>query len=166
MIGKTSILQNLKSLERLYNKSTGSKKAMFYSKLSILELRGWIEESMDDIVLRCANRNLKVRKNRDFVKDPIIERVYGFEYHKHFRAMLIRVVGLITLEKVEKRVDQTKFHLMKTSLGHLKDPRNLQAHTHLKGTTRRLDAPSVTISKFNEVYEGLKNFETELRHFK
>lgn len=163
MIGKTSILQNLNTLEVFYNKSTSVKKALFYSKLAILELCGWIEESMDDIARRCANRNLRDRQNRSFVKKTIIKRVHGFEYNNHFRAMLMQVIGLITLEKVEKRIDQTKLQMMKAALNTLKHHRNTEAHTHLKGTTRRLDAPSVTKRRFVEVYKGLKSFEDELR---
>lgn len=163
MIGKASIIQNLNTLERLYNNSTSVREALFYSKLAILELCGWIEESMDDIVLRCANRNLRVRQNRSFVENTIIERVHGFDYNNHFRAMLMRVVGLITLEKVERRIDQRKLQVMQAALGILKTHRNTEAHTHLKGMTRRLDAPSVSKRRFIEVYGGLKNFEDELR---
>lgn len=166
MVGKTSILQNLDALERLYNKATGMKKALFYSKLAILELCGWIEESMDDIVRRCANRNLRDSPNRSFVESTIIKRVHGFDYHNHFRAMLMQVVGLITLEKVEKRIDQPNLQVMKAALAALTIQRNTEAHTHLKGTTGRLDAPSATKRKFIEVYGGLKSFEYELRRVK
>lgn len=166
MIGKTSILQNLKTLDSLYRNAPSIKKTLFYSKLAILELCGWIEESMDDIVRRCANRHLRSRQNRSFVKSTIIKRVHGFDYHNHFRAMLMQVIGLITLEKVEKKLDQRKLQVMQASLDTLKEHRNAEAHTHLKGTTRRLDAPSVTISRFSDVYNGLKTFEDELKRLR
>lgn len=118
---------------------------------------------MDDIARRCANRNLRDRQNRSFVKKTIIKRVHGFEYNNHFRAMLMQVIGLIALEKVEKRIDQTKLQIMKAALNTLTVYRNTEAHTYLKGATRRLDAPSVTKRRFVEVYKGLKSFEDELR---
>lgn len=142
------------------------KKALFYSKLAILELCGWIEESMDDIFRHCANRNLRESRNHSFVENTIIKRVHGFDYHKHFRVMLMQVIGLITIEKVEKRIDQPKLQVMKAALNALIMQRNTEAHTHLKGTTRRLDAPSATKRKFIEVYDGLKSFEYELRMVK
>ncbi len=163
MIGKTSILQNLKDLEALYNKSSSYKKALFYSKLAILELCGWIEESMDEIVRRCANRNMRDKQNRSFVETNIIKRVHGFDYDSNFRPMLMQVVGLIALEKVEKRVDQRKLQLFQAALNTLKVHRNIEAHSHIKGTAKRLDAPSMTKRSFADVYAGLKNFEDELK---
>lgn len=163
MIGKTTILQNLNKIERLYNGSTDAKESLLYSKLAILELCGWIEESMDDIVKRYANRHLRNKKNKKFVEKEIIQHVYGFEYKRHFRTMLIQIAGLITVEKIERRVDPVKLQLMQTTLNSLKTTRNNEAHSHLKGITKRLDAPSVTKSNFVKVYDGLKNFEDELK---
>ena len=61
MIARSYILTNLKTLDRKYNRATSTRDSLFYSKLAILELCGWIEESMDDIVLRCACRHLTDR---------------------------------------------------------------------------------------------------------
>jgi len=163
MVGKTSILENLKRLETLYNESvTSEKKCLFYSKLAILELCGWIEESMDDIVRKCANRKLKENANQEHI-DNTIKLTYGFVYDKHFRKMLIELIGLINVERLEMRIDKAKFQNMKSTLGLLRSFRDIEAHTHLKGTTRILDAPSATINKFSMVYEGLKEFEEKLK---
>jgi hypothetical protein len=163
MVSKTSILYNLKRLRSLYDKTTDPKNSLFYSKLAILELCGWIEESMDDLAIKCAKRELKVKGNISFIEGNIIDKTYGFEYKKHFRFMLMSLIGLIALEAIEKRIDQTKLQNFKSSLGNLRNYRDGEAHTHLKGVTRRLDAPSVTITNFQYVYEGLKCFEKELR---
>jgi hypothetical protein len=141
-------------------------RALFYSKLSILELCGWIEESMDNIIRCCGNRNLKDRTNRQLVEKGIIKRTYGFEYNRHFRKMLIQVVGLIAFERLERRMDSSKLQLMKSALGSLRTLRDTEAHTHLKGVTRRLDAPSVTKARFFDVYHGLREVETGLRKMK
>jgi len=162
MVGKTSILENLNRLETLYNASTTSgKKSLFYSKLAILELCGWIEESMDDIVRKCANRKLKEAGNQEHI-ESVIKYTYGFTYDKHFRKMLIELIGLINVERLEMRIDRVKFQNMKSTLGLLRQFRDTEAHTHLKGITRALDAPSATINKFFKVYEGLKEFENKL----
>lgn len=162
MIGKSSILSNLSIINRLFNKTLSPKEALFYSKLAILELCGWIEEAMDDIVKNCANRKLRNSNNIGSLKE-IIKKVHGFDYHNNFRKMLMQVIGLIRLETIESRVDQTKLQHMQAALGALKGQRDDVAHTHIKGITLRIDAPSVTKQKFMDVYEGLKNFEHKLK---
>lgn len=162
MVSKGSITKNLNRLERLYNKSKTPKEGLFYSKLAMLEFCGWIEESMDDIINRCALKNLRKLSNRDYV-GKVIRRTSGFEYHAHFRMMLITLLGIIHIEKLEIRVDPVKFQRLKSTLGSLKGPRDIQAHTHLKGVTMTLDAPSVTKSRFATVYDGLKDFEEKLK---
>jgi len=163
MIGKTSILRNLQRLEALYSSAHSPMKTLFYAKLSILELGGWIEESMDSVIRSCANRNLKDGRNRHVIEEDIIKRTYGFAYDQHFRKMLVQVVGLAGVEKLEKRVDPVKLHMMKGALGSLKTSRDTEAHSHLKGVTRRLDAPSVTRARFFDVYDGLREVESTLR---
>ena len=90
MIARSYILDNLTTLDRKYRNSTTTKESLFYSKLAVLELCGWIEESMDDIVLRCARRHLKDQANIDYVHEDIVKRTYGFDYQRHFRRMLMR----------------------------------------------------------------------------
>ena len=97
---------------------------MFYSKLAILELCGWIEESMDDIAKSNANRYLKEKRNVDFIDDSIIKLTHGFDYNNNFRIMLMQLVGIINIEKLEYKLDSTKFHIMKSTLGSLKDCRD------------------------------------------
>jgi hypothetical protein len=50
MIIKGYIENTLKELDRLYNKHTSLKKDIYYSKLAVIELCGWIEETCDAIV--------------------------------------------------------------------------------------------------------------------
>lgn len=166
MIAKSSIHKNLKTIDKLYAKSISAKEGLFYSKLALLELCGWIEESMDDIVLRCAKRYLKNKGNFNFVKTSVIERTYGFEYHKHFRNMLRQVLGIIKLERLEHNLDPAKFPKMQASLESLKKRRDSEAHTHLKGVTKTLDAPSIMLSHLLIVYEGLKDVDNKLRSLK
>jgi cystathionine beta-lyase family protein involved in aluminum resistance len=162
MVSKSYIYSNLKQLDVLYNQARTQKEKLYYSKLAMLELCGWIEESMDDIIKKCANRVLKVEKNKKYVAD-IIKKTNGFGYDEHFRRMLISVVGLVSIEKIEKKVDPSKYCQFTAALNNLKSARNREAHTHLKGTTRIVDSPSLTIGNFQHVYEGLKEFETKLK---
>jgi hypothetical protein len=162
MVTKQYIVPGLHALDTAYNQASADDAERF-AKLAIIELCGWIEESMDALVLRCAKRQLKVPKNLSYCEGEIIGKTYGFDYQRNFRWMLIRLIGLITVERLEKQVDQAKHDALKSTLGSLKLKRDAAAHTHIKGTTRTLDAPSVTISSFHRVYDGLLDLDQTMR---
>ena len=159
MIVKRQILVNLNALNRSYLKASSERESFFCSKLAILELCGWIEESMDDVVLRCAIRHLRKDANVNFVRKIIIKRTYGFDYELNFRRMLIQLLGLINVEKIEKSVDQNKHIQLKATLKALKTVRDSEAHTHIKGVTRSINAPSATLNQFPALYDGLMEYD-------
>lgn len=162
-IAKASIRENLKTLDRLYTSSRSAKRALFYSKLATLELCGWIEETMDRIVRSCAVRNLKDQANRKLIEEDVIEKTFAFGYRRSFRRMLIQVVGLRGVEVVERAMGSASVQGLSSTLGSLKLSRDEQAHTHLQGVTRRLNAPSVTIREFESVCDALTNLETTIK---
>ncbi len=163
MITKQYIVPSLQALDTAYQGAVSVDDAERFAKLAIIELCGWIEESMDDLVTRCSARHLKIPDNRDFCKSQIIKRTYGFDYDIHFRMMLIKLLGIITVEKIEKQLDQAKHVTLKSTLGNLKVVRDAVAHTHLKGTARTLDAPSVMINRFQIIYDGLLDVDQTMR---
>lgn len=163
MIARSYITSNLEAINRRYLRAASHQESLFFSKLAILELCGWIEESMDDMVRRCATRHLKLQDNRHYCEVEFVNKTYGFDYQKNFRFMLIRLLGLINVEKIEARVDQVKRDRLKSALSSLKVQRNTEAHTHLKGTARTINAPSVTIGQFPPLYEGLMEFDRVIR---
>ena len=77
--------------------------------------------------------------------------------------MLIQLIGIVKVERLEKLVDQSKKDQLKATLSILKSVRNSEAHTHIKGVTRHINAPSVTIAQFAVVYEGLIEYEKVVR---
>ena len=162
MIRKTQIQSNLNQIEKLYQKYMSGRRGRrgeYFSKLAIIEVCGWIEESMDNIVRGCANKHLKEPKNLRSVEN-LVNRTYGFHYEDNFRDMLIHIIGIIKLEILEQIFDQHKFTQMISSLNVLKQRRNELAHTYIKGTTPTIDAPSWTERRFQYVYEGLKDIES------
>ncbi|SRR5258707_3051519 len=163
MIAQSYITSTLKTINRRYLKAASQTESLLLSKLAILELCGWIEDSMDDVVMRCAMRHLREEDNRKTCRLDFVKRTYGFDYETNFRSMLIRLLGLINVEKIEARVDQTKRDAMKGALSSLRLQRNTEAHTHLKGITRAINAPSVTIGQFSPLYEGLAEFDRVIR---
>jgi RiboL-PSP-HEPN len=162
MISKSYLLKTLNGLDKLYNSSRNDDQKILYSKLALIELCGWIEETMDDIILRCAKRCLKSPDSQKFVKDKIIKPNYNFQY-EDFRKMLMTVIGLAQLEKIEKKLEKTgKISALKGDLGNLKNSRNQAAHTYTKGTLRTYDAPSKIKNDFTKIYVLLKELDEEL----
>ena len=163
-ITKTEIRQNLKILDTLYRASTDNKKALFYSKLAVLELCGWLEDTIKSIVRSCAKRNLKDPHHQDAIEKEVIKRNHGFDYEKNFQKMLIRVVGLQGIETVERSVGLIAIDNLKREMNSLKKSRNSLAHTYLRNITTRFDAPSVTAQRFDFVFQALKEFQDTMRN--
>jgi uncharacterized protein YihD (DUF1040 family) len=166
MINKAQILKGLKKIDKLYQDAinTGDTSLeRFYSKLCTIEFCGWIEESMDDLIIRHVKRKkLKENKNIKYVKKDIIGNTYGFEYKKYFRNMLIKTIGIIKLEYIEKNMNQKRLQLLKSALSTLHKERNQHSHQTIQ-TTKTFTAPSKTIALFNDVYEGLLEYEIFLK---
>ena len=80
MIVKARIFKGLKTLDALYKRSSHPLHALYYSKIAILELCGWIEESMDDIIKKCAKRKLNRTDNLQYIRKDVVKRTFGFEY--------------------------------------------------------------------------------------
>jgi hypothetical protein len=162
MVTKSFILANLKQIDVRYNNSSSTKERLFWSKLAIIELCGWIELTMDDIIWRCAKRRCRNASTLSEV-EVMIKGTYGFKFKDHFRPMLINLTGFIGYEKLSKRFDSAKIDAMKSALGALVGPRNGEAHTYIKGVTRIIDAPSVTIGRFQPIYQGLLHIDIHVR---
>lgn len=162
MITKSYLLKNLEMIEKLFNSSTSTAKGLFYSKLAILELCGWIEESMDDIVRKCAHRKIKKLEDQKEIEKKI-RKTYSFDYNQHFRPMLTEIIGRVGVIRLERKINPVKLQVLQAKLSTLKTYRDSEAHTHIKGITKRLDAPSVTKANYLLVYEGLKEIDDKLR---
>lgn len=162
MITRQHLDLSLKSLDEAFRTSANADDAQRFAKLAIIELCGWTEEAMDSIIRKCAQRRLIVAKNLDYC-NKAIKRTYGFDYNKHFRPMLIILIGLISVEHLENSVDQAKHDILISTLGNLKGIRDLAAHTHLTQASGPIDAPSVTRRRFDAVYCGLLDLSRKLR---
>ncbi|QZY95988.1 hypothetical protein [Pantoea dispersa] len=165
MIYKTAIQTTLYDLNRLFVKEKKASKQVFYSKLALMELCGWIEITMDNIVNCTLKKHLS---NLEHIKSvqKAIRYNSNFNYESNFKPLLTHVIGLKGVELVEKKLTQQKFVTMKAALDYLKTPRNSAAHTFIKGMTQTIDAPSVIIAKFLILLEGFKDFVTAMKQLK
>ena len=153
------IEKNLKALNTHYNSSPEDQK--FASKLAILELCGWIEQSMDECILRASVRVLKQANNRKLIEERV-KKNSGFEFERHFKPMIINLIGVWGFEKISGNIDSAVELKFINELNELKSKRNFLAHTYTKGVTQHYDAPSVTIERLAHVSAGLKAYDDAL----
>lgn len=163
MISKTYIQENLRSIDTAYRKTKSQKHGLYYSKLAVLELCGWIEISMDDMVGRFARRNIKQEANLKYVLKDVIRKTYGFDYKMNFRMMVVKTIGICNCEKIEASIDQATLAKFEAELSNLKAVRDRLAHTYVKGTALTIDAPSLTKARFEPILAGLRAFDEKLQ---
>ena len=164
MVVKKHILSNIKRLDSLYNLSP-TFEATYYSKLAIIELCGWIELTMDNIVEHFANKHLKTQPFKNSFKS-LKEKNYGFDYKQNFRKMLSQTVGLHNTEKLETKLNHGgKIAILDATLDSLKTLRNDAAHTYIDAT-KIYQAPSVTKAQLEQIYPILKDFSKEVKKLK
>lgn len=162
MIVKSFIRKNLQTIDRTFRRTRSRKDALFLSKLAIIELSGWVEVTMDDIVRRSYKKCLNQDK-WNFVEKQVIKKNYGFAYEYHFRRMCISVFGLHGFELIERQAENAVIDIFKAELSALKESRDRVAHTYVKGTTQTIDAPSLTLSRFDKLYTGFVEFESGMK---
>lgn len=166
MLDRSDIEKNLRQIDKLYASSSSVQEGLYYSKLATLELCGWIEHSMDSIVLSLAKQLIRDMKLQSYFEDEVVGKIYGFGYDKRLKRMLIPLVGLVGLEAMERKVNPRVFEPMRASLNALKPNRDNLAHGYIRGVTPHLDAPSVVLGRFHTVHAGLVNIESVLKALK
>ena len=157
------ISKNLTILEEPYNDVHDPLKKEFISKMAILELCGWIEESQDEIINKYIERNIDPGQQKNW-KGQIVGKNYSFEYD-NFRGMMIRVIGISRVIKLEAKISAQAQQDLKTIWSNLKKSRNELAHTYLKRMTK-IDSPSITKSKVNDIHESLKLYKKYISRMK
>lgn len=166
MVTKSAIARNLREIEELYNSSKSPKKKFYFAKLAVLELCGWIENSQDELIMRCAGRCVTATSNLKAVSDKISGN-HGFTYERHFRPLLTLILGFSKLEKAELEFDKLgSLSKFSSVLSKLKDPRNTAAHTHTAGVLPTIDAPSVVRADLEAVYKYMRELERILKKMK
>ncbi len=166
MKSKVEIEKLLNELDNFYNQPYCSNEhAQLYSKIALLELCGWLEVTLDEIVknyaLDTAVPKLTKPKNVEYLKENVIRKTSGFKYDRNFRPMLIHTIGIIGVEKLEKECEADLQNL-KSVLGTIEKERDVAAHTSIAGVTSTYDSPSVIKNKLNQLCPILEKIEKEL----
>jgi len=159
MVVKKNILASLAMLDREYNNallSPDPNKAVYFSKLAIIEYCGWLEETMDAIIAGYAKGKVKTVPFKEILKSRI-EKTYGFQYRKHFRPLLVHVVGIIRCERIQSVLDSSgELATLESELDNYVEHRNKAAHTHISKILPSYPSPSATIGSLKTVYPILK----------
>ncbi len=161
-IEKTEIGQNLETLNILYTNSANNREALFYSKLAVLELCAWLEETMEEVVRSYVVLNIKNKENQNSIENSIIRPNHGFDYKGNFRKMLIRVVGFRGIETMEDAAGSATIYTLESTTRTLKKTRDRQVHTYFN-TTMNLEAPSIIMGHFNNMFQALEKFQDAMK---
>lgn len=161
MVAITNITTTIDELDALYD--ANPTQATYFSKLALIELCGWIEQTMDSVIKDHSTGKIIEADNINYLDKQIIKRTFGFHYEDNFRLMLMKLVGLITLEQIEIKLTVTgDLPVLSSQLEILKKKRNDAAHTAITGVTLNYDAPSIVKGYLNTIHPILSKIENEL----
>lgn len=159
MLQNVELLANLAFHEIGYNSAAGDlRTALLHSKASILEVCGWVEQAMDQVVLdtaiRCGLSAIRI----DQVERNYVKKTYGFDYQKHFERMFTSVVGFRILEQAEVSAGAAAMNPLTSTLSALYPLRNHYAHTHFDVNNpypkNFTSIPTPTVMKQHAAYAG------------
>jgi hypothetical protein len=158
----SDIADTLLDLDSWYNElSGGNDRPKLLAKLAILEVCGWLELRMDEII-REAGRLAGVPDN--WVESYTISKTYGFKYGEHFRPMLCDVLGAGCVKHIEAKVSPAKIDALSSQLGTLWSVRSSLAHTHTAGriSQQTINAPSWCINQHRVLGRQLEQLEASV----
>lgn len=159
MVVKGYIRRSLYRFDRQYVtalSNADSAMAVYFSKLATIEYCGWIEETMDSIVLAYAKGRIGTEYFRKILGSRI-RSTHGFQYEKHFCPLLFLVVGIPGCEKLQLALDRTgDLSILVAELDTYTKHRNDAAHTHVNRVLPTYPSPSATIGSFERVFPILK----------
>ena len=145
MVDSTKITHTLKRLDGMYNNTSDIDLINWYSKLSMLEFCGWLETTMDSIVLSFSSRQLIDQKYKDQC-NKILQKTHGFLYDGHFKEMLCKIIGLHNLEKIETKIGMDNIETLNRELNKLWKLRSDLAHTFTDSMKVYMTSPSTILN--------------------
>jgi hypothetical protein len=162
MITSHHIRHSLKQLDAYYSKASNPLTKVYISKLCILEVSGWIEESLDVMYDEMTQKLLTSAENKKDMKEKI-KKLYGFSYKQHISKILRLLVGHYGVENLETKLNPKVFAPMISEIENLTISRNKLAHTYTPGATVSIDAPSITIGRFKSILIGMHDYHRTLK---
>ena len=168
MIDYVSIKSTLDLLEQEYNtalnnNNTDQQMPILYSKLAILELCGWIEVSIDNVLYEYVNNNVSKEENKKIIKERINGN-YGFKFKSNLQPLFCSVFGIKNYETIIGALSDQELANMQTTLGNLAKLRDIAAHNNTEvGITPTYNAPSQTITDYKKIKPAFEIIEKEIQ---
>lgn len=161
MIHYNDIEQNLILLDNLNQQNyTNQRIVNVLSKAAALELSGWIENTIDNIILPLAQTRFS-NYNYTYLS-TLVKQVHGFSHDNHFRKLLIYLIGIKGFENMLSSINAVNYNSLKADLtNHYNDRKDL-AHNHIIGITPRIVATSTTLTRFYNILHGLQDIDSYL----
>lgn len=134
--------------------------SILYSKLAVLELSGWIEESIDLILFNYLDNKLISADCINKTK-KIIENNYGFKYESNLYHIFLCALGSNNWENIIDTIGDAHMNLLSTKCGEYTLQRNDAAHKY-QLVTRSFYAPSRVISDYHQLKLVITELESEV----
>jgi hypothetical protein len=159
------IATTLATIDTWYNEPTaGPERPKLLSKLALLELCGWLETEQDRIMTALDSSCLK---DPAWTQKEILDKTFGFDYGKHFRPMVVRLIGEHLTRALEQKIEN-KFpgdlDRLRSSTGDLWTRRCNFAHADIVANIAKQQtfaAPSWSINQYRIISKMLLRFEAE-----
>ena len=155
--------QTLRLLDSWYREPTqGGDRPKLLSKLSVIELCGWLEGEFDRMIKKVDTTLLK---DPAWVEKAVIDKTNGFGYAEHWVPMLQRLVGEVFVRRVEGEMDRLfpgDLEQLKSLLGTLWRIRCAFAHADINANIaaqQTFQAPSWVNNQYRTLARLLSHYE-------
>jgi len=134
MIDSKTLMENLDWLEEQYQSYNAdknkqfSRSIIFFPRYSILEVCGWLEMAVDDILLQIYRTKTGETMSEN-KKEFYIGNIYGLA-NNSFEKILSNIVGFVNLKKIEKSPINADYQFLKSFIGEIFEKRNRLAHIY------------------------------------
>lgn len=163
MIDYISIRNTLILIDTEYSSCTGTQLPILYSKLAVLELCGWIETNIDNLLFEYVNNHIIDNDCKKGIK-RIIDKNYGFDYNNNLFPLFCSVLGINNLENILDKLNASDLQNLKSITEAYTKERNKAAHTDTPiGTTRSYKSPSNVLYDFNLIKTAFQTIETQIQ---
>lgn len=144
------------------NTDTALQMAMV-SKLSIIELSGWIEEVRDGLISDLAFMLFDDVERAQAESKRISKGVNGFRYKEHFIEKVFEpLLGCYGAKLFEDSFENQGRDDLASSLGSLWTVRCECAHRSIEGVTLTLQPPSWCLQEFDRIRAGMLKMERSI----
>ena len=130
-----------------------------YSKLSLLEISGWIEESMDTILFNYIDSKIIDATCKSQTKD-VIRKNYSFD-ESHFYHIFICALGVNNLENILDHIGAAQTTVLMAKFNDYASKRNNAAHKY-QLVTSTFPAPSQVLNDYRIIKPIISDLEQEV----